>query len=166
MSEYEMKSEKPKYYKLNPQNLVKCFRCETLFLFGQDTENTNFRWCLGVGVVTKIKKGKDFDLLYINFGRSYSREIIVKDNHSRRQLLTLKVNQLATFRGKFKVYKEKNTGELKSVFYAYGLQAWYLPKAIDIKDLDIDESMYEQTTEEEEKSLLTFIDDITRKGDK
>lgn len=138
-------------------NLVRCFRSETLFIFGIDSANTKYRWCLGVGRVAKIKQGDNFDLLYLNFGRKYAREIIVQYNHARRQLLTLKKGQLATFYGKYKIYK-KEDGKLQSVLYAIGLQAWYVPKAMDIKQIDLD--AYEKMQLEEEKSMINLIDEL------
>lgn len=148
--------KKEEYVTGDLRTLVRCFRSETLFLFGLTSENTNYRWCLGVGRVVKIKQGENFDLLYINFGRKYAREIIVQYNHARRQLLTLKCGQLATFYGKFKIWQEQ--GETKSLFYAIGLQAWYVPKALDIKQMNLEE--YEKIKLEEEKSMVNLIDEL------
>lgn len=143
------------------RNLVRCFRSETLFIFGVDSQNTKYRWCLGVGRVCKIKQGENFDLLYLNFGRKYAREIIVQYNHARRQLLTLKRGQLATFYGKFKIYADEQ-GQKHTVLYAIGLQAWYVPKAMDIKQMDLE--TFEKVKLEEEKSMINLIDELV--GDK
>ena len=146
------------------KNLVRCFRSETLFIFGSDKDNERYRWCLGVGRVCKVKQGENFDLLYINFGRNYAREIIVQYNHARRQLLTLKCGQFATFYGKFRFYIDES-GTNKCTFYAYGLQAWYVPKAIDIKRMKLDdEEVLERVEQEEETSMLNLIDELL--GDK
>ena len=135
-------------------NMVRCFRGETLFIFGVDSERAKYRWCLGVGYVIKIKQGENFDLVYINFGKNYWREIIVQYNHARRQLLTLKCGQYATFYGKFKY----DFVQKKMIFYAYGLQAWYVPKSMDIKQMDL--ASYEKMKLEEEKSMINLIDDL------
>ncbi len=142
------------------KNLVRCFRSETLFIFGIDSANTKYRWCLGVGRVCKIQQGENFDLVYINFGRNYAREIIVQYNHARRQLLTLKKGQLATFYGKFKIYRNKDN-EIRTVFYAIGLQAWYVPKAMDIKAIDTD--AFEKIEKEQEKEMLEKINKLLEK---
>lgn len=139
------------------RNLVRCFRSETLFIFGVDSKNTKYRWCLGVGRVCKIKQGENFDLLYLNFGRKYAREIFVQYNHARRQLLTLKRGQLATFYGKFKIYVDEQ-GQQHTVLYAIGLQAWYVPKAMDIKQMDLE--TFEKVQLEEEKSMINLIDEL------
>ena len=142
------------------RNIVRCFRSETLFIFGIDSANTKYRWCLGVGRVCKIQQGENFDLLYLNFGRKYAREIIVQYNHARRQLLTLKKGQLATFYGKFKLYKNEQ-GQTRTVFYAIGLQAWYVPKAMDIKAIDTD--AFDKIEKEQEKEMLEKIDKLFEK---
>ncbi len=79
-------------------------------------------------------------------------------NHARRQLLTLKRGQLATFYGKYRFYLEK--GKPKSLFYAYGLQAWFVPRALDIKQMDLE--AYEKMQLEEEKSMLNLIDELIK----
>ena len=140
----------------NVKNIVRAFGNETLFVFGKCKDNDKYRWCLGVGRVVKFIKGENFDLLYICFGVKYYRETFVQYNHARRQLLTLKVGQLATFYGKFRITKENN--RTKSTFYAMGLQPWYVPKAMDIKQMD--NEIYEQIEKEQEKSMLNFLDDF------
>lgn len=142
------------------RNLVRCFRSETLFIFGIDSANTKYRWCLGVGRVCKIQQGENFDLLYLNFGRKYAREIIVQYNHARRQLLTLKKGQLATFYGKFKIYRNEQN-QIRTVFYAIGLQAWYVPKAMDIKAIDTD--AFDKIEKEQEKEMLEKINKLLEK---
>ena len=146
-------------YYLDVRNLVRCFKGETLFQFGKATNSNTYNWVLGVGRVTNIMKGKDFDLVYINFGRKYSREIIVQENHSRRQLLTLKKGWLCWFRGKYKWAKVED-GQYHSIFYALGLQPWFVPMAADLKKMDIDETDYGKVEEEKETDYLNFIDEI------
>lgn len=144
------------------QTIVRCFRSETLFIFGIDSKNTKYRWCLGVGRVCKIIKGDSFDLVYINFGRKYAKEIIVQYNHARRQLLTLKIGQLATFYGKFKIYKNEQ-GETRSIYYAIGLQAWYVPKAMDIKKMQLEQNEnepLERVKQEDEDNMNKLIEEL------
>lgn len=142
------------------RNIVRCFRSETLFIFGIDSANTKYRWCLGVGRVCKIQQGENFDLVYINFGRKYAREIIVQYNHARRQLLTLKRGQLATFYGKFKIYKNEQ-GEIRTCFYAIGLQAWFVPKTMDIKQINMD--AFEKLEKEQENEMLKKVEQLLSK---
>ena len=142
---------------------VRCFAHESLMVMGNDN-SLPFRWCMGVGTCTKIIKGNDFDLAYINFGRNYGREIIVRDNHARRQLLTLKQGHLTSFLGKFNIYKDKKD-QLRVIFYAIGFQDWYLPIAGDFKELkkesvDLFDS---QLSLEEEKDYSNFIDELIKK---
>lgn len=153
--------KKEEYIIPDISNLVRCFNSETIFIFGIDSQKTKYRWCLGVGRVTGIKQGENFDLLYLNFGRNYSREIIVQYNHARRQLLTLKKGQFATFYGKFKMIINEN-GKKQMILYAIGLQAWYVPKAMDIRQIDLD--AYEKLQQEQETSMLNLIDELI--GDK
>lgn len=149
---------------------VSCFQHESLIILGDDI-TLPFRWCMGVGTCTKIVKGNDFDLCYINFGRSYGREIIVRDNHARRQLLTLKRGHLTTFLGKFNIYTDKK-GQLRVIFYAVGFQDWYLPIAADFKQLKKDSNTTDffdsQLSLEEETDYSQFIDLLVKqdKGDK
>ena len=48
--------KKEEYIIPDIRNIVRCFRSETLFIFGINAENTKYRWCLGVGRVSKIKQ--------------------------------------------------------------------------------------------------------------
>jgi len=146
------------YYIPAIDNMVRCFRGETLFLFGLDSVFTKYRWVYGVGRVCKIMQGENVDLVYINFGRKYPREIMVQYNHARRQLLTLKRGQLATFYGKFRIFTENK--KLRYAFYAIGLQAWYVPKSMDIKKLDLE--TYEKIQGEEEKTMINLIDELLK----
>lgn len=149
-------------YFVSAKAQVRCFAHESLIILGSDI-TMPFRWCWGVGTVTKIIKGNEFDLLYINFGRSYGREIIVKDNISRRQLLTLKRGHKATFYGKFKPYVDKKK-RLRVIFYAMGLQDWFVPIAADFKELKkASVDLFDSNLPiEEETDYLHFIDEFTK----
>lgn len=131
---------------------------ETLFVFGSPIDHNDRRLCLGVGTITKIEKGNEFDIIRINFGRRYARKIIVTHNHARRQLLTLKRGQLAWFYGYFKVYA--NGKNKQTIFFARGLQGWYVPKAVDIKALDNDN--VESLDLDNENDLTNFLDEILK----
>lgn len=137
----------------NMDNLLRTSRHESLFVFGNVETEKNKMICAGIGRVTFIEKGEKFDIVGMNFGRSYSRRIIVVHNHARRQIYTLKRGQLAWFYGFFKVYTMNE--RRSAVFYAKGFQGWYVPKAMDIKNYD-----GELEKVEDESDLTNFLDEI------
>lgn len=139
--------------------LAHCSMHETLIFLGTPLEENDFTICFGIGLVKTIQKGEDFDLVGMDFGRGYSREIYVKNNHARRQIYTLKKGQYAWFYGLMKCYKEK--GRKKSCLYAKAFQGWYVPKNMDI--IKVDPNEIEKLTEENE-SKINFIDNLL-KGD-
>ena len=145
------------YHIPNIKNLVKCSKDETLFVFGSVTTNTKYRWCVGIGRVIKIQIGENFDLVTMNFGRTH-REIIVQNNHARRQIYTLKCGQLATYYGQFRIIKED--GIFKTIHYAVGFNAWFVPRTMDIKK--VDKETFEELDNDNEKSLINLIDELTK----
>ena len=139
--------------------LAHCSNHETLIYLGTPIEDNKFTIAVGIGLVKSIKKGEDFDLVGMDFGRGYAREIYVKNNHARRQIYTLKKGQYAWFYGLMKAYKQD--GKIKSVLYAKALQGWYVPKNMDI--IKVDPNEIEKLTKENE-SKINFIDELL-KGD-
>ena len=133
---------------------------ETLFFLGPPKEKTKYTVCLGVGLVKVIQKGEDFDMVGMDFGRGYTREIYVKNNHARRQIATLKKGQYAWFYGLMKLYKEGK--KKKCCFYAKAFQGWYVPKNMDI--VKIDPNDIEKLTKENE-SKINFIDELLKGED-
>ena len=134
--------------------LVKHSLGETLIYCGPATFDSKAILCMGVGKVNKVQKGNKFDLVTMFFGR-ISREIIVVNNHARRQIFTLKVGQYASFVGYATAYAED--GKQKLQLYAKGLQGWFVPKTMDIKKIDPND--IEQMTEENE-SKINFIEEL------
>lgn len=130
---------------------------ETLLYLGTPKEELDKVYCLGVGTVTAIQKGEEFDLVCMDFGRGFSREIFVKNNHARRQIYTLKRGQLAWFYGFMKSYIQE--GRKKASFFAKGFQGWYVPKNMDIIKIKPDD--VDKLTEENE-SKLNFLDDLLK----
>jgi len=139
--------------------LAHCSTHETLIYLGTPIEENDFTIAVGIGLVKSIKKGEEFDLVGMDFGRGFARQIYVKNNHARRQIYTLKKGQYAWFYGLMKVYK--NGSKLKSVLYAKALQGWYVPKQMDI--IKIDPNEIEKLTKENE-SKINFIDDLLNGG--
>lgn len=127
---------------------------ETLLFLGTP-KNDDKTYCLGVGTVTTIKKGEEFDLVGMDFGRGYTREIYVKNNHARRQIYTLKKGQLAWFYGFMKVYVIDN--KRKSTLYAKGFQGWFVPKNMDIIKIDPEDI---ETLTKSKESKINFIDEL------
>lgn len=132
---------------------------ETLLFLGAPIEEKDFTICLGLGLVKVIQKGEDFDLVCMDFGRGYSREIYVKNNHARRQIYTLKKGQYAWFYGLMKCYR--NGKQIRTSLYAKAFQGWYVPKSMDIMKVD-PEDVEELTKENESK--INFIDELVEKG--
>ena len=131
---------------------------ETIWFLGTPLEDNDFTVCVGIGLVKTIKKGDDFDLVGMDFGRGYTREIYVKNNHARRQIYTLKKGQYAWFYGLMKCYKLN--GHSKSCLYAKAFQGWYVPKNMDI--IKVDPNEIDKLTEENE-SKINFIDKLLEK---
>ena len=135
-------------------NLLRTSKHESLFVFGSTEDEQDKMICAGIGRVTFIEKGEKFDIVGMNFGRSWSRRIVVCHNHARRQIFTLKRGQLAWFYGYFKVYTIEK--KKRALFYAKGFQGWYVPKMVDIKNY---EGEMEQV--QNETDLTNFLDEIT-----
>lgn len=132
---------------------------ETLFFLGAPKEKRHLVICLGVGIVKVIQKGDDCDLVGMDFGAGFYREIFVFSNHARRQIYTMKKGQYAWFYGMLRTYTDKEDGKIKTCLYAKAFQGWYVPKNFDIKKIDPNE--LDKLTEENE-SKINFIDEILK----
>ena len=137
------------------KNLVKCIGGESIFFFGK-TKDDKGLISVGVGTVVKIEKGNEMDMVMMNFG-FVARRIIVKHNHARRQIYTLKKGQLAWFYGFAKYYDKK------LCLFAKGFQGWYVPKALDIKNYDDDQLV--ELEQEQEQDLVNFLDQFIEGDD-
>lgn len=134
------------------RNLMKTLSGDSIFVFGCDKDK--FYTCVGIGTVVKIQKGDELDIVYMFFGKK-TRQIVVKHNHARRQIYSLKRGQLAWFYGTYKNYGNKVH------LYAKGFQAWYVPKAIDIKNYDLDS--IEEMEKTQETDMINFLDQFEEK---
>ena len=155
-------SEK-EFYVPDITKLLKGSKNESLIFFGKSEHEQRYCLVLGVGRVTSIKTGNDFDWVKINFGRHYARNIIVKNNHARRQIYTLKKGQLAWFYGFYSVYRN-DKGKIESIMYALGFQGWFVPKMFDIRHIDTD--LPQPIDEQEQKEMEQMIDDLFIKKEK
>ena len=151
------------FYVPNIAKLLRSSKNESLIFFGKAEYEQRYCLCLGVGHVLSVKKGEKFDWVKINFGRRYSRDIIVKNNHARRQISTLKNGQLAWVYGYFAAYTDEK-GKIKSVLYAMGFQGWFVPKMFDIKKMDTD--LPQELNEQEQEQMQSLINDIFDKKEK
>lgn len=100
----------------------------------------------GIGLVKRISRGEEFDVVYAVFGihSNKTRPIVVIENRARRQILTLKCGQYAIFYGACVKRKKRATytnkqGKSSTVdtyyweLYAYMMQGFYVPKMFDIR---------------------------------
>lgn len=153
-------------YKLHDVNMFPTItRGERIIYLGTHHNKTTVCW--GVGTLIKVQKGENFDLITMDFGGRWQRKIIVKTTMARKQIYTMKVNQLAWFVGTRKTFIVKNKktkkNDCKVVFYAFGFQGWYVPKAFDIKNIDPQE-IIEEKLEKKAESQIEIIDKIIDGG--
>lgn len=153
----------------NFHNLARTPKNESVWLFGKDRES-NYTLACGIGLVKGISHGKEFDIVYMDFGRGsdwrFLRKVIVMKNTARRQIYTLKINQYAWFYGAFA--RLTIDGHITEMFYAKALQGWYVPKSLDIKkDNSIEKSMREMPDFEIEtgKDFLSFFESRNKNDD-
>lgn len=130
---------------------------ETLFFLGSPRDKAKYTICVGIGIVKVIEIGQDFDFVKIDFGAGFSRPIIVKNNHARRQIYTLKKGQYAWFYGTICYYREN--GKMQATLYAKAFQGWYVPKNMDIKQIDPNEI---EKLSQENQSKINFIDELLK----
>lgn len=158
----------------------------TLHKMGESVEikkgTRNFQLWSGIGLVKRISKGKEFDIVYVVFGvmSNKLRQVIVVNSKARRQELTLKCGQYAQFYGccfhkkKQCTFKKKDGSEVtKDVsyweLYAYAINGWYLPKMFDVRanEVEIKEGREkDQTTPMNDKELNLFENQVKELLDK
>lgn len=138
-------------------SLVHVAKHETLLYLGAPKDSADMIVVVGIGIPKHIEKGKEFDKVCMDFGKGYAKEIIVKSNHARRQIYTLKLGQYALFYGLAKPYTENK--RKKVALYARMFQGMYVPMAADIKKIDPND-IEEMTIENESK--LNFIDELLK----
>ena len=141
-----------------------CRKGESIIYFGRIAKNQTMQVCFGIGEVIDIQIGNKFDLITMNFGLHYNRQVFVKWNDARKQILTLKKGEYATFFGFRKDYyrpkkKDEKYQKAEVYFFAKQLQGWYVPKAMNRKSYDPKE--IEKMTQETE-SKLNFIEELVR----
>lgn len=144
---------------------------ESLFVLGSiKYSGTTYREVFGIGTIWKICHGERFDCVYMKFGNPKGlRKIIVSDNHSRRQVMTLKRGHVTSFYGYARVVrqKRKDNGEMftKWVLLARGFQDWYVPRAIEIKKEWKDNNDIESISENDSEWITNFLDQFEKTGE-
>lgn len=145
--------------------LVHYFPYENLLILGECSikrlREKGYKMVIGFGIMRKAIKGEKFDIIRVNFGSGVQREILVVDNHARRQIHTLKQGQYMLFVGKMRnmTYNHREG----KYFIADMLQGMYVPKILDIKRSDIDMS---NINDEEDETMINFLDEITKEIEK
>ena len=151
-------------YLLPESMFATCRKGESIIYFGRLSKNNTMQVCFGFGQVIDIQIGNNFDLITMNFGLHYNRQIIVKWNDARKQILTLKKGEYAQFFGFRKDYyrtkkKDEKFQRADVYFFAKQLQGWYVPKTMNRKSYDPKE--VEKLTQENE-SKIDFIEKLVR----
>lgn len=145
---------------------------ESLMLFSYSIhEHKRYRLFYGIGTVYRVVKGDKQDLVYINFGifkETQTRLVVVYDNHSRRQLLTLKRGQICQVYGMCRYFqtnvkvKGRDAKGVRLGLYAKGINGWYVPTMFDIRKMPVNEDLVEPTEKELEiqETLEDVLDDF------
>lgn len=129
--------------------------------------NADYRQIVGWGRVRRIHKGEKFDIVEIDFMDHYWRDVIVYDNHARRQISTLKQGQMCMMTGILK-FATNEEGIKTTRIFANMLQGQYVPKMIDIKrnPIEVADDLTEEEIKNAETDYLNFLDEIGEKVDK
>ena len=148
------------YVKPTLSGTMEHLKDESLMLFSYSMHNhKRYRMFYGIGVVYRVVKGEKQDLLYVNFGifkEKKTRLVVVYDNHSRRQLLTLKRGQVCQIYGLCRYFTTdimlngQKTKGVRLGLYAKGINGWYVPTMLDIRKMPINEDLSDPTEKEEE----------------
>lgn len=155
-----------------PINIARTFYGDSIIRFPLYNNTYAF---FGVGKVVRISKGKENDVVYVAFypqGKEEMatiRTVIVGGNHPRRQLLTLKKGQYASFYGRCVIEftdREINGKIVKTSswhLFAYAVQGWYVPNAFDVKKAHkdkVDEELFTEMSESEESLLNDIVNNL------
>ena len=140
---------------------------ERILAFSGSLDNQKSTQYVAWGIVQKIEKGEEFDVVTMGFGQKFGRRIIVKDNFARRQIYTLKHNQIAMVVGTLQYYMEKNSkGKLehRTQLYAKGFLAFYTPRSMDVIKIEQNEDDDVEEIRDDLKDQMAYIDSLIRGG--
>ena len=167
MSVAKKEDRKKVYYKGNLMLVPYIFNHERILCFSGSLANQRATQYVAWGIVQKIEKGDDFDIVTMGFGQKFGRRIIVKDNFARRQIYTLKHNQIAMVVGDLQYYKEENSkGKLehRTQLYAKGFLAFYTPKSMDVIKIEQNEEDDVEKIRDDLKDQMAYIDSLIKGG--
>ena len=168
MSVAKKDDRKKVYHKGNLMLVPYIFNHERILAFSGSLENQKSTQYVAWGVVNKIEKGEEFDIVTMRFGQNFGRRIIVKDNFARRQIYTLKHNQIAMVVGDFQYYTVKNeeTGKIeqRTQLYAKGFLAFYTPRSMDVIKIEQNEEDDVEEIRDDLKDQMTYIDSLIKGG--
>lgn len=133
--------------------IVRGFKNESLIYFGENGLDNDVK-VFGVGTVIKIEHGERFDLVMMRFG-TIIRKIYVTQPNARKQIYTLKRNQLAQYLGRYKKYRTKRG--LAYTMVALGFQGWFTPTQFDVVHTESD---VEAFTEEDYDEGVNILDNL------
>ena len=142
-------------------------------IFELNSNNNDRKHIFGIGTVADIKKGVDFDIVYMNFGKgfgiSFLRKIICKTTNSRKQISILKKNQFCQVYGQCYYNEEYEEGSAmwRKSRQIYGLAFFpdYVPLAFDIERMGEDNERIEilKETDSDMKDAKDFLSVFERK---
>ena len=138
---------------------------ERILCFSGSLANQRATQYVAWGIVKKIEKGKNFDIVTMNFGQDFGRKIIVQDNFARRQIYTLKHNQIAMVVGDLQYYIEKNDKgvmEHRTQMYGKGFLAFFTPKSMDVIKIKQEEDDDVEEIREEQQEQMAYIDKLIK----
>lgn len=110
--------------------------------------------CVLWGLVRKISKGNEFDILYVLGGGLNLLTVVVKKEPARKQIATCKVNQWCNIIADSLAWFED--GKSKAILYAVAIQGWYVPKVMDIQQVP-DEELGEPMDDKEYAEGQDFL---------
>lgn len=127
------------------RHLARISSADTIIYF---RKKKNLTRCIAWGLVKKISKGDEFDMMYLISGGSKLLIVVIKSETARKQIATCKINQWCQIIADSLMCFEEN--ETKIILYAVAIQGWYVPKIMDIRETpdeekdwnDMDKSEY------------------------
>ena len=122
--------------------------------------------------VWKIEKGDKFDIIQLQFGLDRKiRDVLVFNNHARRQLLMCKKGYWILAFGEVKLYQRENPRNPKLKYrqwqyFAYALWSTGVPLMFDVrkreKDIEqgIEKDEFEELTENKQEYYGNIVNEI------
>ena len=121
---------------------------------------------LAMARILRISKGENFDVITVQLGLTKkARDIVVTNNHARRQLLTCKRGCFAQIFGECRIAKRKNSMGFvykEWELFAWAIQGWYVPKMFDVRkrEKDIADGIEEDETLPMSEEQKDFYKDV------